>query len=130
MASRLSKEEKEDYNGDYVVNFKDKTVRLTDAGVKKAEKYFGLENLSGSEFMTDEQQQLSLEWNNYINNALRANTLMHRDEDYIVENGAVVIVDPFTGRKMPDRRYSAVCIRLSKQKKACGCVKKTLQSLP
>ena len=106
MASRLSKEEKEDYNGDYVVNFKDKTVRLTDAGVKKAEKYFGLENLSGSEFMTDEQQQLSLEWNNYINNALRANTLMHRDEDYIVENGAVVIVDPFTGRKMPDRRYS------------------------
>ncbi len=107
MANRLSgNDEKEDYNGDYVVNWKDRNVRLTDRGIKKAEKYFGLENLSGSEYMTDEQQRLSLEWNNYINNALRANTLMKRDEDYIVENGAVVIVDPFTGRKMPDRRYS------------------------
>ena len=87
----------EEPNGHYVVDKKDKTVRLTDEGVKKAEKYFGLENLSDPD---------NVEINHYINNALRAHAIMHRDDDYIVEKGEVIIVDSFTGRKMEGRRYS------------------------
>ena len=87
----------EEPNGHYVVDKKDKTVRLTDEGVRRAEKYFGLENLSDPD---------NVEINHYINNALRAHAIMHRDDDYIVEKGEVIIVDSFTGRKMEGRRYS------------------------
>ncbi|MGN1067019.1 MAG: preprotein translocase subunit SecA [Candidatus Fimimonas sp.] len=84
-------------NGDYVVDKKDKIVRLTDKGIKKAEKYFKLKNLSDPE---------NIDLNHYINNALRAHAIMHKDDDYIVEQGEVIIVDSFTGRKMEGRRFS------------------------
>lgn len=87
----------EEPNGHYVVDKKNKNVRLTDSGIEKAERYFELENLSDPE---------NTEINHYINNALRAHAIMHRDDDYIVEKGQVVIVDSFTGRKMEGRRYS------------------------
>ena len=87
----------EEPNGHYVVDNKEKNVRLTERGISKAEQFFGLENLSDPE---------NTEINHYINNALRAHAVMHRDDDYIVEKGQVVIVDSFTGRKMEGRRYS------------------------
>ena len=84
-------------NGDYVVDRKEKSVRLTDKGIAKAERFFKVDNLSDPD---------NIELNNFINNALRAHGLMKRDDDYIVERGAVVIIDSFTGRKMEGRRYS------------------------
>ncbi len=84
-------------NGDYVVDRKQKTVRLTDKGVVKAERFFKLDNLSAPE---------NTELNHYINNALKAHAIMHRDDDYIVDKGQIVIVDSFTGRKMEGRRFS------------------------
>ncbi|MCM1289561.1 MAG: preprotein translocase subunit SecA [Corallococcus sp.] len=90
-------DENEEPNGHYVVDQKDKTVRLTDRGIEKAERYFTLENLSDPE---------NTDLNHYINNALRAHAIMHRDDDYIVEKRQIIIVDSFTGRKMEGRRYS------------------------
>ena len=84
-------------NGDYVVDNKDKTVRLTERGISKAERFYKITNLSSPD---------SFEINHYINCALRAHALMRRDEDYIVEKGQVVIVDTFTGRKLQGRRFS------------------------
>ncbi len=95
--ARLAKDSDEKPNGDYVVDEKNNSARLTDRGVKKAELYYKVENLSSPE---------NSEINHFINNALRAHALMHKGVDYIVENGRVVIVDNFTGRKMPDRRFS------------------------
>ncbi|HEY8423555.1 MAG TPA: preprotein translocase subunit SecA [Clostridia bacterium] len=74
-----------------------KTVRLTDSGVSKAERYFAIENLGDPE--NDELYH-------YINNALKAHYIMKRDNDYIVKDGEVIIVDEFTGRLMIGRRYS------------------------
>ena len=82
---------------DYIVEEKEKTVRLSDEGVAKAERYFGLEN-----YADIENQDLA----HYVNNALRANVIMKRDVDYVVKDGEVVIVDEFTGRLMEGRRYS------------------------
>ncbi len=87
----------EEPNGDYVVDRKQKQVRLTDRGIVKAERFFKLDNLSSPE---------NAELNSYINNALRAHAIMRRDDDYIVEKGEVVIVDSFTGRKMEGRRFN------------------------
>ena len=87
----------EEPNGDYIVDRKQKSVRLSDKGVEKAERFFKLDNLSSPE---------NTEINHYINNALRAHAIMKRDDDYIVDKGAIVIVDSFTGRKMEGRRYS------------------------
>ena len=83
--------------GDFIVNEKDKIVTLTEAGVEKAEQYFHIENLSDAE---------NLEIQHGIDLALRANYLMHRDQDYVVKDDKVLIVDDFTGRIMPGRRYS------------------------
>ncbi len=83
---------------DFEVDEKDKAVRLSDNGAMKAEKFFKVDNLSDIE---------NSELNHYINQALKANFMMKRDSDYIVENGEIVIVDEFTGRKMEGRRYSA-----------------------
>lgn len=83
--------------GDYVIDEKGKTVSLTQEGVKKAEKYFSLGNLADAE---------NLDIQHHINNALKANYNMHKDKDYVVQNDEVVIVDEFTGRLMPGRRYS------------------------
>ena len=84
-------------NVDFLVDEKRKSSNLTEKGTAKAEKWFGIENLSDSE---------NLELSHYINNALKANTTMHRDIDYVVNNGEVEIVDEFTGRIMQGRRFS------------------------
>ena len=83
--------------GDYIVNEKDKYVTLTEEGVKKAEMFFGVDNLTDAA-QTDLYHCLIM--------ALRANALMHLDRDYIVRDGEVMIVDEFTGRVMQGRRYS------------------------
>ena len=83
---------------DFEVDEKEKAVRLNDNGVMKAESFFKVDNLSDIE---------NSELNHYILQALKANFIMKRDNDYIVENGEIVIVDEFTGRKMEGRRYSA-----------------------
>ena len=83
--------------GDFIVNEKDKLVTLTDQGVKKVEQFFHIENLSDPE---------NLEIQHHVNMALRAHYLMHRDQDYIVKDDQVFIVDEFTGRVLPGRRYS------------------------
>lgn len=92
----LVKEEIQE-EGDYVVDEKAKSVVLTADGVKKAERFFSIENLSDPE---------NLEIQHHINNALKANYNMHRDKNYVVQDDEVVIVDEFTGRLMPGRRYS------------------------
>ena len=82
---------------DYVIDEKDKTATLTDKGITKAEKYFGIENLSDA---------ANMELSHHINQALKAAGTMHRDIDYVVKDGEVIIVDEFTGRLMYGRRYS------------------------
>ena len=83
--------------GDFIVNEKDKIVTLTEQGVHKVEEFFHIENLSDPENM-EIQHNIIL--------ALRANYLMFRDKDYVVKDDEVLIVDEFTGRIMPGRRYS------------------------
>ena len=83
--------------GDFIVNEKDKIVNLTADGVKRVEDYFHIENLADPE---------NLEIQHNIILALRANYLMFRDQDYVVKDDQVLIVDEFTGRIMPGRRYS------------------------
>lgn len=83
--------------GDFIVNEKDKVVNLTEEGVKKVEDFFHIENLADPE---------NLEIQHNIILALRANYLMFRDKDYVVKDDEVLIVDEFTGRIMPGRRYS------------------------
>lgn len=84
-------------NGDFVVNEKDKVVNLTAAGVEKVERFFHIENFADPE---------NLEIQHNIILALRAHNLMFRDQDYVVKDDQVLIVDEFTGRIMPGRRYS------------------------
>jgi Preprotein translocase subunit SecA (ATPase, RNA helicase) len=82
---------------DYVVEEKEKSVTLSDEGVAKAEKFFKVENLSDLD---------NTELNHYIRQALKANVMMKKDVDYIVQDGEVLIVDEFTGRVMVGRRFS------------------------
>ena len=86
-----------DNDYDYIIDLKAKSVALTDTGTKKAEKYFGIESLSDVD---------NLAISHHINQAIRAYGIMHRDKDYIVRDGQVIIVDEFTGRPMEGRRYS------------------------
>ncbi len=83
--------------GDFIVNEKDKIVTLTQQGIEKVEKYFHIDNFSDAE---------NLELQHNVDLALRANYLMFRDKDYVVKDDEVLIVDEFTGRIMPGRRYS------------------------
>lgn len=95
--STLMREEIEE-EGDFVVDEKQKTVTLTQDGIKKAEQYFGLDNLADPE---------NMEIQHHINIALKAHNLMHKEKDYIInEKGEIIIVDEFTGRLMDGRRYS------------------------
>lgn len=96
LDSKVIDEEMES-NNDYVVDEKSRNTTLTDRGIKRAEKFFGLENLS------DPENSVIV---HHINQAIRARGIMHRDEDYIVKDGKVIIVDSFTGRLMPGRRYN------------------------
>lgn len=83
--------------GDFIVNEKDKVVNLTEQGVKKVEQFFKIENLADAD---------NLEIQHNVILALRAHNLMFRDQDYVVQDDKVMIVDEFTGRIMPGRRYS------------------------
>ncbi len=83
--------------GDFIVNEKEKSINLTEDGVKKVEKFFHIENLADPE---------NLEIQHNIILALRAHNLMFKDQDYVVKDDEVLIVDEFTGRIMPGRRYS------------------------
>ncbi len=89
--------EQEEETGDYVVDEKDKNVNLTEEGVRKAERFFQVENLADPD---------NLELQHNINLALRAHSLMFKDKDYVVKDDEVLIVDEFTGRIMPGRRFS------------------------
>ena len=84
-------------SGDFQINEKDKVVNLTAEGIKKVEEYFHIENFADAE---------NLEIQHNMQLALRANYIMHRDIDYVVKDDEVLIVDEFTGRIMPGRRYS------------------------
>jgi len=83
--------------GDYTVDEKHRTVALTEEGVAKVEKLLGISNL---------YDPANIEINHHVQQALRAHVLFHRDKDYVVKDGQVIIVDEFTGRLMPGRRWS------------------------
>ncbi|MFA5561175.1 MAG: preprotein translocase subunit SecA [Eubacteriales bacterium] len=87
----------EDVADDYIVDEKAKNVVLTRRGIEKAEQFFRIENLSDPENAT---------LYHHINQAIRAHGIMRRDDDYVVKDNQVIIVDPFTGRLMPGRRYN------------------------
>ncbi|MCI5797095.1 MAG: preprotein translocase subunit SecA [Firmicutes bacterium] len=93
-AQRFAKTLKEE---DYEIDLKSKAINLTESGVAKAERYFAVDNISDVE---------NIELNHHINNALKANFIMIKDENYIVKDGEILIVDEFTGRIMKGRRYS------------------------
>ncbi len=90
-------DEQQNFDGDYVVDETARSCTLTPAGVKKAEQYFGIENLNDAENMTI---------SHHINQAIKAYGIMKRDADYVVKDGQVIIVDEFTGRLMLGRRYN------------------------
>ena len=90
-------DEETNYDGDYVVDEKAHTATLTPSGVKKAEEYFGIENLNDTE---------NIAIAHHINQAIRAHGIMKRDVDYVVKDGEVIIVDEHTGRLMFGRRYN------------------------
>ena len=92
------KQEQDDLaDGDYIVDEKARSVTLTKRGIEKAEKFFNIENLSDPDNTT---------LHHHINQAIRAHGIMNRDVDYVVREGQIIIVDQFTGRLMPGRRYS------------------------
>ncbi len=92
-----AKEEQDDYEGDYIIDEKAKTATLLPNGVKKAEKYFGVENLMDADNLTILH---------HVNQAIKANGCMHLDVEYVVKDGEIVIVDEFTGRLMFGRRFN------------------------
>ena len=95
MSALMGEEIEEE--GDFVVDEKGKTASLTEEGIQKAEQFFGLSNWADPE---------NMEYQHHMNIALKAHYLMHRDQDYVIQDGQIVIVDEFTGRLMPGRRYS------------------------
>ena len=94
-----TKKDIDQYEEDYVVDEKARTAVLTTRGIEKAERFFGIDNLSDS---SPEAREL----HHHVITAIKAHGVMHRDIDYIVKDGEVVIVDSFTGRLMPGRRYN------------------------
>ena len=97
FAKTDDKEAHDDYDCDYIVDEKSRTVSLTASGIEKAEKYFGVENLGDAENAT---------LSHHLNQAMKARGLMKRDIDYVVKEGQIIIVDEFTGRLMYGRRYN------------------------
>ena len=97
FAKTDEKEVQDDYDCDYFVDEKSRTVSLTASGIEKAERFFGVENLADAENAT---------LSHHINQAMKARGLMKRDIDYVVKEGEVIIVDEFTGRLMYGRRYN------------------------
>ncbi|MBO6052506.1 MAG: preprotein translocase subunit SecA, partial [Clostridia bacterium] len=92
-----AKEDNDDIDADYIVDEKARSTTMTASGIAKAEKYFGIQNFSDPE---------NADITHHIYQALRAHGIMHRDTDYIVKDNEVIIVDAFTGRIMPGRRFS------------------------
>ena len=97
FAKTDEKEVQDDYDCDYFVDEKARTVSLTASGIAKAEKFFGIENLADGENSTI---------SHHINQAMRARGIMKKDIDYVVKDGQIIIVDEFTGRLMYGRRYN------------------------
>ena len=97
FAKTDEKEVQDNYDCDYFVDEKSRTVSLTAEGIAKAEKYFGVENLADAENAT---------LSHHLNQAMKARGLMKRDIDYVVKDGQIIIVDEFTGRLMYGRRYN------------------------
>ncbi len=97
FAKTEDKEVHDDYDCDYFVDEKARTVSLTAKGIEKAEKFFGVENLADSENTT---------LSHHINQAMKARGLMKKDIDYVIKDGEIIIVDEFTGRLMYGRRYN------------------------
>ena len=97
FAKTDEKEVHDDYDCDYFVDEKSRTVSLTARGIEKAERYFGIENLADAENTTI---------SHHINQAMKARGVMKRDIDYVVKDGQIIIVDEFTGRLMYGRRYN------------------------
>ncbi len=92
-----NKEDHDDIKEDYIVDEKARSTTLTAAGIEKAERFFGIANFSDPE---------NADINHHVYQAIKAYGIMHRDTDYVVKNNEVLIVDSFTGRLMPGRRYS------------------------
>ncbi len=97
FAKTEDKEVHDNYDCDYFVDEKSRTVSLTAEGIAKAEKYFGLENLADPENAT---------LSHHLNQAMKARGLMKKDTDYVIKDGQIIIVDEFTGRLMYGRRYN------------------------
>ena len=97
FAKTEDKEVHDDYDCDYFVDEKSRTVSLTASGIQKAERYFGVENLADVENTT---------LSHHLNQAMKARGLMKKDIDYVVKDGQIIIVDEFTGRLMYGRRYN------------------------
>ncbi|MBQ3491465.1 MAG: preprotein translocase subunit SecA [Oscillospiraceae bacterium] len=97
FAKTDEKENQDDYDCDYIVDEKSRSVSLTATGIAKAEKFFGLENLADPENATI---------SHHINQAMKARGIMKRDIDYVIKDGEIIIVDEFTGRLMYGRRYN------------------------
>jgi len=97
FAKTEDKEVQDDYDCDYFVDEKSKTVSLTASGIAKAERFFGVENLADAENAT---------LSHHINQAMKARGIMKKDIDYVIKDGQIIIVDEFTGRLMYGRRYN------------------------
>ncbi|MBQ8748840.1 MAG: preprotein translocase subunit SecA [Oscillospiraceae bacterium] len=97
FAKTEDKEEQDSYDCDYIVDEKSRSVSLTAAGIAKAEKFFGIENLADPENTTI---------SHHVNQAMKARGIMKRDIDYVIKDGEIIIVDEFTGRLMYGRRYN------------------------
>ncbi len=97
FAKTEDKEEQDNYDCDYIVDEKARSVSLTAAGIEKAEKFFGIENLADPENTTI---------SHHVNQAMKARGIMKRDIDYVIKDGEIIIVDEFTGRLMYGRRYN------------------------
>ena len=97
FAKTEDKKLQDDFDCDYIVDEKAHAVSLTASGIEKAEKHFQVENLADAENAT---------LSHHLNQAMKANGLMKRDKDYMIENGQIIIIDEFTGRPMYGRRYS------------------------
>ena len=97
FAKTDEKENQDDYDCDYIVDEKARSVSLTASGIAKAEKHFGVDNLADGENAT---------LSHHLNQAMRARGLMKKDIDYVVKDGQIIIVDEFTGRLMYGRRYN------------------------
>ena len=122
FAKTDEKEVQDNYDCDYFVDEKSRTVSLTAAGIEKAEKFFGIENLADPENTTI---------SHHINQAMKARGIMKRDIDYVIKDGEIIIVDEFTGRLMYGRRYNEGLHQAieAKEKVAVASESKTLATI-